>query len=42
VRNADRICVLEGGRFVEAGTYDELMAMNGAFAALARRQLSEE
>ena len=39
VRNADRICVLERGRFVETGSFAELMALNGAFAALARRQL---
>lgn len=41
VRRADRIAVLKGGRFAEIGTYDELMAMDGAFAALARRQLLE-
>ena len=42
VRKADRICVLEGGRFVETGSYTELMARNGAFAALSRRQLLED
>ena len=42
VRNADRICVLEKGRFVETGNYAELMARDGAFAALARRQLLED
>jgi NHLM bacteriocin system ABC transporter ATP-binding protein len=42
VRKADRICVLERGRFVETGSYDELMARNGAFAALSRRQLLED
>ncbi|MGQ2931771.1 MAG: ATP-binding cassette domain-containing protein, partial [Sphingopyxis sp.] len=42
VRNADRICVLERGRFVETGTFADLMARNGAFAALARRQLLED
>ncbi|MEM8699179.1 MAG: ATP-binding cassette domain-containing protein, partial [Pseudomonadota bacterium] len=41
VRNADRIGVLQGGRFVEIGTYDELIALNGAFAALAKRQLTD-
>ena len=37
--NANRICYLHGGQLVEQGTYDELMAMNGMFAALARRQM---
>lgn len=39
VRNADRICVLDGGRIVQAGAYNELIAANGPFAELARRQL---
>ncbi|MEM7743403.1 MAG: ATP-binding cassette domain-containing protein [Pseudomonadota bacterium] len=42
VRHADRICVLQNGRFVEQGTFDELMRLEGAFADLARRQLTEE
>lgn len=42
VRNATRICVLEKGKFVESGSFSELMAANGAFAALARRQLLED
>ncbi len=41
VRNADRICVLERGKFVESGTFEALMAADGPFAALARRQLVE-
>ena len=40
--NADRICVLEKGRIAEQGNYQDLMAADGAFAALARRQLMEE
>ena len=42
VRNADRIAVLEKGRFVECGDYDSLMALDGAFARLVRRQLLED
>ena len=39
VRNADRICVLSGGRIVETGAYDELFARGGVFTELAQRQL---
>ena len=39
IRNADRILVLQDGRIVERGNYDELMAKEGAFYALAKRQL---
>lgn len=38
VKNCDRIIMLEGGSIVEEGTYDELMALNGRFADLVRRQ----
>ncbi|MEQ1855397.1 MAG: NHLP bacteriocin export ABC transporter permease/ATPase subunit, partial [Longimicrobiales bacterium] len=38
IRNADRIYVMEGGRVVQSGTFDELMAVPGLFAELARRQ----
>jgi ATP-binding cassette subfamily C protein len=40
VRTADRILVLDHGRVVEHGRYDELMAQGGLFAALARRQIA--
>ena len=39
IRDVDRIYVVDGGRIVESGRYDELMRRDGVFAALARRQL---
>ncbi len=38
IKNADRIIVLEGGKIVEDGNYDELIANNGFFAELVDRQ----
>ncbi len=42
VRNADMIAVLHGGRFVEMGTHEELLARNGYYAELYNKQLLEE
>lgn len=39
VRNADKIFVIDAGKLVEAGDYDELMALDGVFASLAKRQI---
>ncbi len=38
VRNADRILVFDQGRIVESGSFEELAARGGAFAALAQAQ----
>jgi ATP-binding cassette subfamily B protein len=42
VRNADRIAVLEGGRILEIGTHDTLLAKGGYYAGLYEKQLLEE
>ena len=38
IQHADRIIYLDGGKIVEDGTYDELIAKNGYFAKLVERQ----
>ncbi len=38
IQHADRIIYLDGGKIVEEGTYDELIAKNGCFAKLVERQ----
>ena len=40
VRDADKIVVLDGGRLVETGAHDELLARRGLYAALVHRQLA--
>jgi ATP-binding cassette subfamily C protein len=39
ILHADRIYVLVAGAIVESGTFDELMARDGVFASMARRQM---
>ena len=38
IRNANRILVFEQGRVIEMGSFDDLVAKGGRFAALARAQ----
>jgi ABC-type multidrug transport system fused ATPase/permease subunit len=40
VRHADRICVLEGGRVVELGSHDELIALGGRYRTMFDLQAS--
>ena len=42
VRDADLICVLDGGQIIERGTHDQLIAHGGEYADLYERQLLEE
>jgi ABC-type bacteriocin/lantibiotic exporter with double-glycine peptidase domain len=39
IEGADRIYVMEAGRIVESGGYQELLDAGGVFTRLARRQL---
>ena len=38
IKNCDRILLLEDGKVKESGTFDELIALDGAFAELVKRQ----
>ena len=38
IASADRIIVLDQGKIIEDGKYDELIAKNGFFAELVARQ----
>ena len=38
IRQCDRIIVLDGGKIIEDGSYDELLARHGFFAELVERQ----
>ena len=40
VMHADVIYVVVGGQIAESGTFESLMAKDGAFAELARRQMA--
>ena len=38
IKNCDRILMLDKGKIIEDGTYDELIARKGRFAELVERQ----
>ena len=38
VRRAERIAVLDGGRITELGTHEQLLGIDGAYAAAYRVQ----
>ncbi|WP_035765384.1 ATP-binding cassette domain-containing protein [Butyrivibrio sp. NC2002] len=42
IKNCDRIIVLDGGKIVEDGTYEELIKKSGYFAELVKRQQVDE
>jgi ATP-binding cassette subfamily B protein len=42
VRTANQILVLDDGAIAERGTHDQLVARNGLYAELHRKQLLEE
>lgn len=42
IRSADLICVVEDGKIVEQGQHEALMANEGIYAALYKRQFSED
>jgi ATP-binding cassette subfamily B protein len=41
IRSADQILVIEGGRIVESGTHDELLALGRRYADLYRTQFAD-
>jgi ATP-binding cassette subfamily C protein len=40
IRHADRIYVLEAGRLVQQGSFEELAAQSGLFSQLIKRQMT--
>ena len=42
VQSADHILVLDDGKTIEYGTYDELIELDGDFARMVRKQQLEK
>ena len=42
IRDADQVLVMDGGRIVERGTHEDLLARGGLYAELYRRQFRDE
>jgi ABC-type multidrug transport system fused ATPase/permease subunit len=42
VREADQIVVLADGRIIERGSHADLVAQNGVYAEMCRKQMLEE
>ena len=42
IKHCDTIHMLEHGKIVESGTHDDLIALNGAYASMYRKQLIEQ
>lgn len=42
VKNANLVCVVHRGAIVESGTHSELLAKNGIYQRLVKRQLLQE
>ncbi len=42
IKHCDRIIVIDSGKIVEDGTYEELLKLNGHFTELVKRQMTEQ